>query len=140
MIVHSDTNAWSEASKTLKENISYYSPMLRHAKATGRIREYTGQKRGATHANWSDDAGMNIVEEANVIKGIKEAFFPDQKVGVDLTAGEQLKRLGRKLLPEVSGQVPLVVGVEAVVSIVVGLRRVCRFSTFEINHVGPLHS
>ena len=46
---------------------------------------------------------MNIIGRirANVIKGIKEAFFPDQKVGVDLTAGEQLRNdLGRKLLSE----------------------------------------
>ena len=111
MIVRYDTDAWSrgienpEGEYVLALFILNEEARIMHSKEG--LEEYVGKREGATHANWSDDAGKRIIERirANVVKGIKEAFFPDQKVGADLTAGEQLRNdLGRKLLPEGFGR------------------------------------
>lgn len=143
MIVRYDTNAWSRGIENPEGEYILALFMLNseaHIKGSKEgLEEYVGKREGATHANWSDDAGMNIIGRirANVIKGIKEAFFPDQKVGVDLTAGEQLRNdLGRKLLPEGFGtSASSGGGGGGGGSSELGLRRGADSPTFEINHV-----
>ena len=111
MIVRYDMDSWAPNSETPDGEYVIALFILNHEAELnaegGKLEKYIGDREGATHSSWKDDAGKNIVGRIrnNVVKAVKEAFFPDEVIGADLSAGEQIRNeLGRQLLPEGFGK------------------------------------